>query len=227
MGTPPRHEYFYGRYSLTLSQVIPAILTDDPQALEVMVRQAETFADWIQFDIMDGRFVPSKSITHENIKEISTILGWEAHLMVNEPERYLTDFRKAGAQKVAFHYEATQQPLEVISQARDLELKVGLAINPDTPISDILSLVNELDSVLFLSVHPGFYGKEFIPEVLQKITEFRTTFPYIETGIDGGIKESNIARVAQCGVDCIYVGSAIFLQENPGESYRRLVKLAR
>ncbi len=104
---------------------------------------------------------------------------------------------------------------------------VGLAINPDTPISDILSLVNELDSVLFLSVHPGFYGKKFIPEVLQKITEFRTTVPYIETGIDGGINESNIARVAKCGVDCIYVGSAIFLQENPGESYRRLVKLAR
>ena len=198
-----------------MSQVIPAILTDDPQALELMVRQSETFADWVQFDIMDGRFVPSKSITHENIKEVSTTLSWEAHLMVNEPERYLTYFKKAGAQKVVFHYEATQQPLEVISRARGLELMVGMAINPDTPISDILSLVNELDSVLFLSVYPGFYGKEFIPEVLDKITEFRTTFPYIETGLDGGIKESNIAMIAKCGVDFIYVGSAIFLQENP------------
>ena len=128
---------------------------------------------------------------------------------------------------MVFHYEATRQPLEVIFQARELELKVGLAINPDTPISDIASLVNELDSVLFLSVYPGFYGKEFIPEVLQKITEFRTTFPYIETGIDGGIKESNVASVARCGVDFIYVGSAIFLQQNPKESYHRLVELAR
>lgn len=209
-----------------MSQIIPAILTDDPQALELMVRQAETFTDWVQLDIMDGRFVPSKSITHEDIKEVSTTLGWEAHLMVNEPERYLTGFKQVGAQKVVFHYEATSQPLEVISKARELELKVGLAINPDTSISDILSLVNELDSVLFLSVYPGFYGKEFIPEVLDKITEFRTAFPYIETGIDGGIKESNITGISQCGVDCIYVGSAIFLQKNPGESYRRLAKLA-
>ncbi len=210
-----------------MSQIIPAILTDDPKALESMVRQAENFADWIQLDIMDGKFVPSKSITHEDISEISTTLGWEAHLMVNEPEKYLADFKKAGAKKVVFHYEATQQPHEVILQARKLELKVGIAINPDTPVSDILSLANDLDSVLFLSVYPGFYGKEFIPEVLDKITEFRTTFPYIETGIDGGIKESNIAGIARCGVDCIYVGSAIFLQENPAESYNWLLKLAR
>jgi len=192
-----------------------------------MVRQAETFADWIQFDIMDGKFVPSKSITHENISKLSTIIVWEAHLMVNEPEKYLADFKKAGAKKIVFHYEATRQPREVILQARKLELKVGIAINPDTPVSDILSLANDLDSVLFLSVYPGFYGKEFIPEVLDKITEFRATFPYIETGIDGGIKESNVARIARCGVDCIYVGSAIFLQENPAESYNRLLKLAR
>ncbi len=210
-----------------MSQIIPAILTDDPKALESMVRQAETFADWIQLDIMDGKFVPSKSITHENISEISTTLGWEAHLMVNEPEKYLADFKKAGAKKVVFHYEATRQPREVILQARNLELKVGIAINPDTPVSDILSLANDLDSVLFLSVYPGFYGKEFIPEVLDKIAEFRTTVPYLETGIDGGIKESNIARIARCSVDCIYVGSAIFLQENPAESYNWLLKLAR
>lgn len=192
-----------------------------------MVRQAETFANWMQLDIMDGKFVPSKSITHEDISEISTTLGWEAHLMVNEPEKYLANFKNAGAKKVVFHYEATQQPREVILQARKLELKVGIAINPDTPVSDILSLVDDLDSVLFLSVYPGFYGKEFIPEVLDKITEFRTTFPYLETGIDGGIKESNIARIARRGVDCIYVGSAIFLQENPAESYNRLLKLTR
>jgi ribulose-phosphate 3-epimerase len=192
-----------------------------------MVRQAESFTDWVQFDIMDTKFVPSKSITYENIEKLSTILGWEAHLMVSEPEKYLTAFKKSGAQKVVFHFEATQQPLEVISQARDLELMVGLAINPDTPISDILFLVNELDSILFLSVYPGFYGKEFIPDVLKKITEFRATIPSIETGIDGGIKESNISMIAQCGVDCIYVGSAIFLQNNPGESYHRLTKLAR
>jgi ribulose-phosphate 3-epimerase len=192
-----------------------------------MVRLAETFTDWVQFDIMDNKFVPSNSITYENIISVSTILGWEAHLMVNEPEKYFLGFKQAGAQKVVFHYEATQQPLEVISHAKELDLMVGLAINPDTPLSDILSLVKDLDSILFLSVYPGFYGKEFIPDVLQKIREFRSKIPYLETGIDGGIKKSNISMVSQCGVNYIYVGSAIFLQDNPKESYYQLVKLAK
>ena len=192
-----------------------------------MVRQAETFTDWVQFDIMDNKFVPSKSITHKNIAEVSTILGWEAHLMVNEPEKYFLGFKQAGAQKVVFHYEATHQPNEVISRAKELELMVGLAINPDTPIFDILPLVKDLNSILFLSVYPGFYGKEFISDVLRKIREFRSKISYLETGIDGGIKKSNISMVSQCGVDCIYVGSAIFLQDNPEESYYQLLELAR
>ncbi|UCG55467.1 MAG: ribulose-phosphate 3-epimerase [Dehalococcoidia bacterium] len=192
-----------------------------------MVRQTETFADWIQFDIMDGIFVPSKSVIHKDIEDVSPLLRWEAHLMVKNPENYLADFKKAGAQKVIFHFEATQQPRQVISQAREHELMVGIALNPDTPISDILPFVDDLDSVLFLSVYPGFYGKEFIPKVLDKICEFRITVPYLETGIDGGIKESNITDISRCGVDCIYVGSAIFLQDNPTKSYYRLLKLVK
>ncbi len=209
-----------------MSRVIPAILTGDVKTLESMVRQAETFTDWVQFDIMDGMFVPSKSISHKNIEDVSPALGWEAHLMVNKPETYLEDFKNAGAQKVVFHLEATRKPIEVVSLARQLEIRVGLALNPDTRVSDILPLADKIDSILFLSVYPGFYGKEFIPGVLEKITEFRSTFPHIETGIDGGIKEDNITRIASYGVDCIYVGSAIFRQQNPGESYQRLVKLA-
>jgi ribulose-phosphate 3-epimerase len=209
-----------------LSRVVPAILTDNPQDLERMVHQAEGFTDWVQFDIMDGRFVPSKSITAEQIARLSSKLGWEAHLMVNNPGQYLEGFQQAGAKKVVFHYEATSQPLEVISFARRLGLEVGLAINPDTPVLAILPLADRVDSVLFLSVHPGFYGKEFIPEVLNKIIEFRTIFPDMETGIDGGIKQDNIATVAGCGVDFIYVGSAIFRQPDPARSYHQLAALA-
>ena len=147
--------------------------------------------------------------------------------MVQNPENYLKNLRRAGAQKVIFHYEATSSPLEVISLARELGLMVGLATNPDTPISAILPLTDKVDSVLFLSVHPGFYSQKFIPEVLDKIREFGSICPSMETGIDGGIKESNIARVAQAGADFIYIGSAIFLQEQPEESYRRLVALVQ
>jgi len=207
------------------SRLVPAILTDSPKALETMVRQAESFTDWVQFDIMDGQFVPSRSISYEHLAGFRMKLGWEAHLMVQHPEDYLEGFRQAGAQKLVFHYEATPSPREVISMIRNLGLGVGLAINPKTPVSAILPLVSEVDSVLFLSVNPGFYGGKFIPEVLDKMLEFRSACPGVEIGIDGGIKESNIALVARAGVDVIYVGSAIFLQPQPGESFHRLLTL--
>jgi len=208
-----------------LSQVVPAILTEDPKALETMVRQAESFTTYVQFDIMDERFVPSRSITHEHLAALAMKLDWEAHLMVENPERYIEGFRRAGAQKVIFHYEATSSPQEVISQARHLGLGVGLALNPETPVSAITPIVSEVDSILFLTVHPGFYGSPFIPEVLTKVTELRSTGLGVEIGVDGGIKDDNIAQVARAGVDVIYVGSAIFLQPQPGESYRQLATL--
>ena len=209
------------------SRVVPAILTEDPDALETMVRQAETFTAYVQLDVMDGQFVPSRSITWEHLAGLHTRLGWEAHLMVLHPEDYLEGLRRAGAKRAIFHYEATSSPGEVISRARGLDLQVGLAINPETPVSAILPLAREVDSVLFLSVHPGFYGSRFIPEVLDKITEFSRARPGVETGIDGGIKEGNIAQVARARPGAIYVGSAIFLQPQPGDSYRRLVALAQ
>ncbi len=208
------------------TQVVPAILTDDPEALESMVRQAESFTSYVQFDIMDGRFVPSRSISHEHLAALPMKLSWEAHLMVLGPEEYLESFLQAGAQKVVFHYEATSSPGEAISQARELGLEVGLAVNPETPVSTILPLAAEVDSVLFLTVNPGFYGSQFLPEVLGKVTEFRNVQPDTEIGVDGGIKESNIVPVARAGADVIYVGSGIFLQPQPAESFHRLLTLA-
>ena len=208
-------------------QVVPAILTDDPKVLETMVRQAEGFASYVQFDIMDGHFVPSQSITNEHLAMLPMKLNWEAHLMVRRPEDYLKGFQQAGAEKIIFHYEATSSPQKVISQARNLGLKVGLAANPESPVSVIQSLANELDSVLFLTVHPGFYGSQFVPEAVEKVAELRRIQPDIEIGIDGGIKESNIAQVTQVGVNVIYVGSAIFLQAQPGDSFHRLQTLVQ
>ena len=95
-------------------------------------------------------------------------------------------------------------------------MKVGLAVNPETPLTTTLSLADSVDSVLFLTVHPGFYGAKFLPEVLDKVVELRGRKPNLEIGVDGGIKESNIAEVARLGVDYICVGSAIFVQPDPG-----------
>jgi len=210
-----------------LSKVVPAILTDDPKALDTMVRQAESFTTYVQFDIMDGQFVPSRSITAEHLAALSTTLNWEVHLMVQQPDDYLQSFWEAGARKVVFHYEATPSPDEVISQARELGLGVGLALNPETPLSVIYPLISKVDSVLFLTVNPGFYGSPFIPAVLDKAVELRSAQPDLEIGVDGGIKESNIAQIAQLGIDTIYVGSAVFLQPDPGKSFRRLLALAQ
>lgn len=207
-------------------RTVPAILTDDPLALGKMVLQAESFTDLVQFDIMDGQFVPSQSISCDQIAELQPKVSWEVHLMVLHPENYLEEFRKAGAQKIVFHYEATASPDEIIKQIKNLGIEAGLAINPRTSTSSITPLLENLDSVLFMSVNPGFYGAPFIPEVLDKIVAFRKSHPGMEIGIDGGIKESNIAQIAQTGVDVIYIGSAIFMQPQPAESYRRLTQIA-
>jgi len=208
-------------------QVVPAILTDDAEALEKMVQQAETFTDFVQIDVMDGCFVPSTSIRYTDLATLQTKLRWEAHLMVLQPENQFLAFQQAGAEKVVFHYEAAARPQQVISQARNLGLGVGLAVNPETPVSDIVPLAGEVDSILFLTVHPGFYGAQFLPEVLDKIREFRDARPDAKIGVDGGIKAANIAEVAETGVDVIYVGSAIFLQPDPAEAFRHLLSLAK
>ena len=207
-------------------RIVPAILTEDPAALRTMVEQTQGFTDYAQLDIMDGQFVPSRSITCEHIAGLEMKLDWEAHLMVLHPETYLDDFQRAGTQKIVFHYEAVSSPPEIIALIRERGLKVGLALNPETPVDAVTPLAGMLDSVLFLSVNPGYYGAKFIPEVLEKIADFRRACPDIETGIDGGIKENNITDIARTGVDVICVGSAIYLQPDPGESYRRLQALA-
>jgi ribulose-phosphate 3-epimerase len=205
---------------------VPAILTDDPIDLGKMVLLTETFTDFAQFDIMDGRFVPSQSVSCKQIASLGTRLAWEAHLMVLHPESYLEEFKQAGAQKIVFHYEATPSPDQVIRQIKKLGMLAGLAINPETSTDAIRPLLDELDSLLFLSVNPGFYGAKFIPDVLDKIVAFRKAHPRLEIGIDGGVKENNIVQITETGVNVIYIGSAIFMQPDPADSYRRLTHLA-
>ncbi|MFC2033884.1 ribulose-phosphate 3-epimerase [Chloroflexota bacterium] len=206
-------------------RVIPAILTEDREELKNMLSQAENFTDYVQIDIMDGQFVPSRSITHHDLLKLEIKIAWEAHLMVKQPEEHIEGFVKAGAQKVIFHFESTHSPHAVISQIRKTGIKAGLAINPETSIPDFLPLIDEVDSILFLTVNPGFYGSPFVPEVLDKITELRRTRPNLEIGTDGGVKEANLVKIARLGVDNLYVGSGIFLQPDPAEAYRNLSAL--
>jgi len=207
-------------------RAVPAILTDDPAELATLVRQTESFTDYAQMDVMDGKFVPSRSVACADIAALKTSLRWEAHLMVEKPEACARDFKEAGAELIVFHYEATPQPADVIARIRELGVKVGLAVNPETTLEQVEPFVGSVDSVLFLSVNPGYYGAAFIPEVLDKIVAFRRAHPEREIGLDGGVKEANIAQIARTGVDVIYIGSAIFRQPDPGAAYRKLLALA-
>ena len=208
------------------TRVVPAIQTDKPAELERKLKLSAAFTHYVQIDIMDGQFVPSTSISWEDIERARPRLRWEVHLMVKDPARVLLSYQRAGAFRAIFHFEAAGDPESVIASARALGLEVGLAINPETAVPQVLPLLDRLDSILVMSVHPGFYGAKFLPEVLSKVREIKAARPRLEVGIDGGIKETNILEVASSGLDAICVGSAIFLQSDPAASYRRLQSLA-
>jgi len=176
---------------------------------------------------MDGDFVPSKSIAPEDLAAIEMKIGWEAHLMVKDPIGCLPSLNKGELKRVIFHWEAVTHPESIVSAIRDLELAVGIAINPETALSEFEDFVSRIDSVLFLSVHPGFYGSPFVEEVLEKIREFRSHFPSVVIGIDGGVALDNIQKLKSLNMDYACVGSRIFRHDDPRKGYEEFVKAAR
>ena len=207
-------------------RIVPAILTDNQKDLKRMLSQVETFTDFIQIDFMDGEFVPSKSIPPEELVDIEMTTRWEAHLMVKDPLAYLSCLSREKLERAIFHWEAVSHHESVVSAIRDLGLSVGLGINPETALSEFEDLVPRIDSVLFLSVHPGFYGSPFVKEVLEKIREFRSRFPSAVIGIDGGVALDNIQGLKALRVDYACVGSRIFRHDDPRKSYEEFIKAA-
>lgn len=199
--------------------IVPALLTDKRQDLKEMLDLCATFTNYVQIDIMDGEFVPSKSISQEDLRGLNTSLNTEAHLMVQKPLEWLDAFKKLGSQSMLFHFEINEDHAAIIEEIKGCGLKAGIAINPQTELKDIEHLVERIDSVLFMSVNPGFYGAPFIPQVLTKIKEFKKAFPKTISGIDGGVKLSNLKQVLDSGVDYVCVGSAILKSANPKEAF--------
>ncbi len=205
-------------------KIVPAVLTDKPEELKRMIAQAEGFCDLIQIDIMDGKFVPSKSVSAEDLARIRTSLKLEVHLMVDEPSKYLEPFKKAEAKRIVFHYESKEDPAQVISQIRALGLEAGIAINPPTPISAVKQFFNDIDILLFLSVNPGFYGSKFIPEACEKAKAIRDNKGKLILAMDGGLKSDNILMIRDAGIDIACVGSGIFGKGDPKQNYQALLK---
>jgi ribulose-phosphate 3-epimerase len=208
-------------------RITPTLLTDNFSELKKFIRKAEEFCDYVQIDIMDGKFTPSKSIKVSSLSKLETRLNMEAHLMVNNPIDLLNNFKKIkNIKKIIFHYEAKDSPKEVIEKIRSLKLKVGLAINPETEVKRIKGILGLVDSVLVLSVNPGFYGSEFIPSVLRKIRQIRRIKSNIEIGLDGGIKLNNILKILKYPLDYLCIGSAILKEQDPKKAYLEFKRIS-
>lgn len=202
-------------------KIVPAILAESVQDFLLRLRQAESFTDYVQIDIMDGVFVPSRSFPAAEITGIDTTLNFEIHLMVKHPSALMICIDNPHLKKVIFHMESDVKHLDLVSQLRKRGIEAGLAVNPETEIYEFGAIAESVGTLLFLTVDPGRYGSLFKPDVLKKITEARDIFKNKTIAADGGVSIENLKLFFDTGVDYVCVGSRIFLNNNPAESYRR------
>ena len=180
-------------------------------------------ADMIHIDVMDGEFVPNKSVWAEFISELDTELIKEVHLMIMNPEEYVEEFITAGADRISFHIEATDVPESIIGTLQAAGVKAGITINPETAIEEIDDLLGEVDYVLVMSVHPGKGGQSFITEVLDKVKYIKLKQPNLEVEIDGGIDGKTAKKVIKAGVDILVSGTFIY----SGDSKKNIRELRK
>jgi ribulose-phosphate 3-epimerase len=197
--------------------VAPSILSADFGRLAEEVRAAEgAGADWIHVDVMDGRFVPNITIGPNVVKALrgATSLPLDVHLMIVEPERYIDDFARAGADGLTIHVEACTHLHRTLQHIRQLGKRAGVVLNPSTSEDTIRYVLDTADLVLVMSVNPGFGGQAFIPEVLPKVSAIRRMIDasgraiYLE--IDGGIAPETAARATEAGARVLVAGNAVF-----------------
>ena len=191
-----------------------------------MVNQSE--AGWFHLDIMDGVFVPNITFGTpilEVLKEYAT-KHLDAHLMIVNPENYIEKFASLGANTITVHYEACDNLQNTINQIKKLNVKAGVAINPDTDVSVLYSLINEIDLICLMSVFPGFSGQKFIPdtferlEKLKKIITDKNSQALIQ--IDGGVSTDNAKKLVSLGADILVAGSFVFKSEDASNTIKKL-----
>ena len=211
----------------------PSILAADFKVLgQEMKKTEENGAAYIHFDVMDGMFVPSISFGMPVLASIhdATEQFMDAHLMVQEPIRYVEAFQKAGADYVTVHLEACEDVKTTLDKIHACGMKAGLAVNPETDVKELVPYLEDVEMILIMSVHPGFGGQKFIPESLDKIREVRAMLNEknleIDIQVDGGIYVENVREVLDAGANVIVAGSAVF-RGDAGENTAKFMEILK
>ena len=202
--------------------ISPSILSADfGRIYDVVEMINSSEADWFHIDVMDGMFVPNISFgfpVMEAVKRKAT-KPMDVHLMIEKPERYIERFRDAGAHIITVHYEACTHLHRVIQQIKETGALAGVAINPHTPVTNLVDILEDVDLILVMSVNPGFGGQKFIYQAIPKVAQLkqmlteRNLSPYIE--VDGGIGLQNAEKVLQAGADVLVAGNAVLGASDP------------
>ncbi|MBW4891522.1 ribulose-phosphate 3-epimerase [Mucilaginibacter sp. HMF5004] len=209
--------------------VSPSILTANFANLQKdieMLNQSD--ADWIHVDVMDGVFVPNISFGFAIIKQIKAIAKkpLDVHLMIVDPDRYLQEFKDAGADVITVHYEACTHLNRTINKIKELGCKAGVALNPHTPVAVLDDIVDELDMVLIMSVNPGFGAQKFIANTYKKINDLviisTIRNPSLHIEIDGGVDSNNAAKLLEAGANVLVAGNAVFSATDPNAAISHL-----
>ncbi len=213
-------------------KIAPSILSANFLTLGEEIKAAEAAGvDMLHIDIMDGHFVPNITIGPFIVESIRAItsLPLDVHLMIEEPDRYIGDFIKAGADYLTIHYEACVHLHRTVQQIKESGIKAGVSLNPATPIWSLEHILQDIDIALLMSVNPGFGGQEFIPETIDKIKTLKNLIREkgLSTSIevDGGIKLTNSADVISAGADILVMGSAFFNSKD--KDYEKFIKQFR
>jgi len=212
-------------------KIAPSILSADFAALAQDIARVEAGGpEQLHVDVMDGRFVPNITIGPIVVEAIRkrTRLPLDCHLMIVEPEKYVGDFVRAGADLVTVHAEATDHLQRVLAQIREAGAKAGVALNPSTPPGVLEYVLDDLDLVLVMSVNPGFGGQKFIPSSYEKIHRLKEMLHGrpVEISVDGGVKSEHVKPLAQAGATVLVAGSAIFGAPDPAAMVKEMKQLA-
>jgi ribulose-phosphate 3-epimerase len=209
--------------------IAPSLLSSDFANLEKEIKMLnKSQADWIHLDIMDGHFVPNLTFGMPVIRAIKRVAQkpLDVHLMIEKPERYIADFKQAGADCLSVHWEACTHLHRTIHQIKDLDMLAGVAINPHTPVAFLKDIIKEVDFVVVMSVNPGFGGQRFIKNSINRIKELAELIEKQESEalieIDGGVDIENAPMLVEAGVDILVAGNTVFGAENPVEMIAKL-----